>query len=85
MIDHYQMAEEEEEDCDCPICTEPFDDTDKLFFPCKCGFQICLWCFDKVKASDGRCPACRAEYDEGNFTYVKPSEEYVFSIYTYVH
>lgn len=30
---------------DCPLCCNPFDATDKHFRPCKCGYQICAWCW----------------------------------------
>ena len=40
--------EEEEEDDECPLCMEPFDATDREFAPCKCGYKICLWCWDNL-------------------------------------
>ena len=34
--------------------------TDKNFRPCKCGYQICLFCYNKIKDNhNGACPACR--------------------------
>ena len=30
------------------------------FKPCRCGFQVCVWCHSKL---DGRCPHCRRNYD----------------------
>ncbi|RYG50546.1 hypothetical protein EON66_11730 [archaeon] len=27
-------------DEECPVCCEPFDDADKCFLPCPCGFQV---------------------------------------------
>jgi len=39
--------EEEEEEC-CPLCMEPFDQTDLDFTPCKCGYKICLYCWNNL-------------------------------------
>ena len=34
--------------------------TDRNFRPCKCGYQICLFCYNKIKDNhNGACPACR--------------------------
>lgn len=40
-------ADEDDNDTgeDCPLCCNPFDATDKHFRPCKCGYQICAWCW----------------------------------------
>ncbi|XP_021760073.1 uncharacterized protein LOC110724883 [Chenopodium quinoa] len=50
----------------CPICCEDFDVTDLSFFPCPCGFQLCLFCHNKILEVDGRCPGCRKQYDSVN-------------------
>ena len=42
-----ELVEEEEEE-ECPLCMEPFDATDREFHPCKCGYKICLWCWDSL-------------------------------------
>ena len=48
----------------CPLCTEEMDITDRSFRPCKCGYQICLWCYNNIMENlGGRCPACRGPYD----------------------
>jgi hypothetical protein len=50
----------------CPICCEAVDQTDKAFFPCPCGFQPCMFCYNKiVEIGDARCPACRRTYGAG--------------------
>ena len=37
--------------------------TDKNFRPCKCGYQICLFCYNKIKDNhNGACPACRCAW-----------------------
>lgn len=51
-------------DYTCPLCMEEMDDTDRKFFPCKCRYQICLWCFYHVRDQlDNKCPACRQQYE----------------------
>mmetsp|Transcript_2936 Transcript_2936/g.6907 ORF Transcript_2936/g.6907 Transcript_2936/m.6907 type:complete len:90 (+) Transcript_2936:186-455(+) len=69
----------EADDC-CPLCMEDMDVTDKNFRPCKCGYQICLFCYRHIKDDlNGLCPACRTPYDEANVTFVTPDpQEYVF-------
>lgn len=52
----------------CPLCMEAMDETDQQFFPCTCGYQICLYCFNRVKeAQNNQCPACRTPYVESNY------------------
>ena len=71
------LAEEEE----CPLCCTALDATDRRFKPCACGYQLCAWCWhqlmEQANAADkvGRCPACRAEYDERSIRFDAPSEE----------
>ena len=66
-----------EEDWDCPLCMEEMDLSDKNFRPCPCGYQVCRFCWHKIR-EDGnqRCPACRKTYneEEAEFTPV-PQEE----------
>lgn len=47
----------------CPICCEDFDVTDLSFLPCPCGFQLCLFCHQRILEVDSRCPGCRHQYD----------------------
>ncbi|PJP10022.1 CCR4-NOT core ubiquitin-protein ligase subunit MOT2 [Saccharomyces cerevisiae] len=68
---------EDEEDY-CPLCIEPMDITDKNFFPCPCGYQICQFCYNNIRQNpelNGRCPACRRKYDDENVRYVTLSPE----------
>ncbi|KAH8929191.1 hypothetical protein BT69DRAFT_281840 [Atractiella rhizophila] len=52
-------------DMDCPLCLEEMDLSDLTFRPCPCGYQICRFCWHNIKENlNGRCPACRREYDE---------------------
>ncbi|CAE6075237.1 unnamed protein product [Arabidopsis arenosa] len=54
----------------CPLCAEEMDLTDQQLKPCKCGYQICVWCWHHIMdmaekdQSEGRCPACRTPYDK---------------------
>ncbi|KAG8052991.1 hypothetical protein GUJ93_ZPchr0001g30399 [Zizania palustris] len=54
----------------CPLCTEEMDLTDKQLKPCKCGYEICLYCWHQIMEMDQkeecgrRCPACRAIYNK---------------------
>ncbi|KAK2663862.1 hypothetical protein Ddye_002436 [Dipteronia dyeriana] len=47
----------------CPICYEDLDLTDSSFFPCLCGFRLCLFCHKRILEEDGRCPGCRKPYE----------------------
>ncbi|XP_017424938.1 uncharacterized protein LOC108333933 isoform X1 [Vigna angularis] len=54
----------------CPLCAEEMDLTDQQLKPCKCGYEICVWCWHHIldmaekDATEGRCPACRSAYDK---------------------
>ncbi|KAK8451516.1 hypothetical protein SEVIR_6G225500v4 [Setaria viridis] len=46
------------------------DITDQQLKPCKCGYDICVWCWHHIidmaekEETEGRCPACRTRYDK---------------------
>ncbi|ONM20296.1 RNA binding (RRM/RBD/RNP motifs) family protein [Zea mays] len=54
----------------CPLCAEEMDTTDQQLKPCKCGYDICVWCWHHIidmaekEETVGRCPACRTCYDK---------------------
>ncbi|KAH9661067.1 RNA binding (RRM/RBD/RNP motifs) family protein [Citrus sinensis] len=54
----------------CPLCAEEMDLTDQQLKPCKCGYEICVWCWHHImdmaekEETEGRCPACRSPYDK---------------------
>ncbi|GMH12538.1 hypothetical protein Nepgr_014379 [Nepenthes gracilis] len=54
----------------CPLCAEDMDLTDQQLKPCRCGYEICVWCWHHIMdmaekdETGGRCPACRAPYDK---------------------
>ncbi|KAK1270275.1 hypothetical protein QJS04_geneDACA016185 [Acorus gramineus] len=60
----------DEGDRTCPLCMEEMDLTDQQLKPCKCGYEICVWCWHHIidmaekDDSEGRCPACRSPYDK---------------------
>eukprot|EP00850_Spirogloea_muscicola_P026403 SM007115S21258 [mRNA] locus=s7115:25:682:- [translate_table: standard] len=58
---------------------EEMDVTDRRFQPCRCGYQICLWCWHQLMelaakdSAEGRCPACRAPYDRDKIVAAAPT------------
>lgn len=49
----------------CPLCCEEMDVSDRQFYPCKCGYQVCMWCWHRIKEQEtGLCPACRTPYGD---------------------
>ncbi|KAK8288128.1 hypothetical protein V6Z12_D07G105200 [Gossypium hirsutum] len=54
----------------CPLCAEEMDLTDQQLKPCRCGYEICVWCWHHIMDmaekddTEGRCPACRSAYDK---------------------
>ncbi|KAG8390660.1 hypothetical protein BUALT_Bualt01G0106700 [Buddleja alternifolia] len=64
------MTSNNEEEKRCPLCAEEMDWTDQQFNPCKCGYQVCVWCWHQIidmaekDESEGRCPACRTIYEK---------------------
>ncbi|XP_042475680.1 uncharacterized protein LOC122057592 isoform X2 [Macadamia integrifolia] len=62
------MSDEAEKTC--PLCAEEMDLTDQQLKPCKCGYEICVWCWHHIMdmaekdEAEGKCPACRTAYDK---------------------
>ncbi|XP_047973962.1 uncharacterized protein LOC125216318 isoform X1 [Salvia hispanica] len=60
----------DEGDKTCPLCAEEMDLTDQQLKPCKCGYEICVWCWNHIMdmaekdETEGRCPACRTPYNK---------------------
>ena len=49
----------------CPLCMEPLEIDDLNFYPCTCGYQICRFCWHRIRTDEnGLCPACRKAYSE---------------------
>ncbi|KAI0212990.1 CCR4-NOT transcription complex subunit 4 [Lamellibrachia satsuma] len=54
-----------EEQTECPLCMEPLELDDINFYPCTCGYQICRFCWHRIRTDEnGLCPACRKQYPE---------------------
>lgn len=50
---------------ECPLCMDPLELDDISFFPCTCGYQICRFCWHRIRTDEnGLCPACRRSYTE---------------------
>lgn len=72
-----EKSEEMEKTVDCPLCLEPLELDDKNFFPCACGYQVCRFCWHRIRTNEnGLCPACRRLYPENpaNFQPLTPEE-----------
>jgi len=55
----------EDLDEECPLCMEPLEIDDLNFYPCTCGYQICRFCWHRIRTDEnGLCPACRKAYSE---------------------
>lgn len=55
----------DEQNTECPLCMEPLEMDDINFFPCTCGYQICRFCWHRIRTDEnGLCPACRKQYPE---------------------
>lgn len=55
-----RSPEVKEDPMECPLCMEPLEIDDVNFFPCTCGYQICRFCWHRIRTDEnGLCPACR--------------------------
>jgi hypothetical protein len=67
-----------EEQVECPLCMEPLEVDDLNFFPCTCGYQICRFCWHRIRTDEnGLCPACRKAYSEDPADFTPLSQEQV--------
>lgn len=49
----------------CPLCLEDMHYSDSTFKPCPCGYQICRFCWHRIREEENeRCPACRRIYQD---------------------
>lgn len=61
----YKMSSDDQSDKECPLCMEAFDIDDIKFYPCSCQYQICRFCWHRIRTNEnGLCPACRQSYPE---------------------
>lgn len=56
----------------CPLCISDLNETERNFYPCPCGYQICSFCFDTIINSTKLCPSCRRKYDDNAIDRVGP-------------
>ncbi|XP_030025237.2 putative uncharacterized protein DDB_G0293878 isoform X2 [Manduca sexta] len=72
-----------EEQVECPLCMEPLEVDDLHFYPCTCGYQICRFCWNRIREGEnGLCPACRKAYPENPADFIPLSQEQVAAIKT---
>ncbi|KAK0398190.1 hypothetical protein QR680_002466 [Steinernema hermaphroditum] len=59
------MSTDDQSDRQCPLCMEALELDDLNFYPCKCEYQICWFCWHRIRTDEnGLCPACRQPYSE---------------------
>lgn len=60
----------------CPLCLELLDLEDINFYPCKCGYQVCRFCWHRIRETEnGLCPQCRRQYSEHPVTFKPLTQE----------
>ncbi|CAB3409830.1 unnamed protein product [Caenorhabditis bovis] len=58
-------SSDDHSDKECPLCMEVLELDDIDFYPCKCEYQICRFCWHRIRTDEnGLCPACRQPYPE---------------------
>ncbi|CAJ0574815.1 unnamed protein product, partial [Mesorhabditis spiculigera] len=58
-------SSDDQSDKECPLCMEVLELDDLDFYPCKCEYQICRFCWHRIRNDEnGLCPACRQPYPE---------------------
>ncbi|GMT24378.1 hypothetical protein PFISCL1PPCAC_15675 [Pristionchus fissidentatus] len=58
-------SSDDQSDKECPLCMEQLEIDDWNFYPCKCEYQICRFCWHRLRTDEnGLCPACRQPYPE---------------------
>nr|XP_033813770.1 CCR4-NOT transcription complex subunit 4 isoform X5 [Geotrypetes seraphini] len=76
-----RSPEVKEDPVECPLCMEPLEIDDINFFPCTCGYQICRFCWHRIRTDEnGLCPACRKPYPEDPAVYKPLSQEELLRI-----
>jgi CCR4-NOT transcription complex subunit 4 len=76
-----KMSSATDELPECPLCMEVFELDDINFFPCTCGYQICRFCWHRLRTDEnGLCPACRKSYPEDPAQFKPLTDEEVHKI-----
>uniref|UniRef100_A0A034W610 CCR4-NOT transcription complex subunit 4 n=2 Tax=Endopterygota TaxID=33392 RepID=A0A034W610_BACDO len=69
-----------EDSVECPLCMEPLEVDDLNFFPCTCGYQICRFCWHRIRTDENKlCPACRKEYTENPADFTPLTQEQILA------
>ncbi|XP_050408018.1 CCR4-NOT transcription complex subunit 4 [Patella vulgata] len=70
-----------EEQVECPLCMELLEIDDINFYPCTCGYQICRFCWHRIRTDEnGLCPACRKQYPEDPAEFKPLTEDILLKI-----
>ncbi|ESO95296.1 hypothetical protein LOTGIDRAFT_117139, partial [Lottia gigantea] len=65
----------------CPLCMELLEIDDINFYPCTCGYQICRFCWHRIRTDEnGLCPACRKQYPEDPAEFKPLTEDILLKI-----
>ncbi|XP_059618238.1 uncharacterized protein DDB_G0283357 [Phlebotomus argentipes] len=66
---------------ECPLCMEALEVDDLNFFPCTCGYQICRFCWHRIRTDENElCPACRKAYSENPADFTPLSQEQIAAL-----
>jgi CCR4-NOT transcription complex subunit 4 len=66
---------------ECPLCMEPLEVDDLNFYPCTCGYQICRFCWHRIRTDENElCPACRKAYPENPADFTPLSQEQISAL-----
>ncbi|XP_067647294.1 myb-like protein I [Eurosta solidaginis] len=72
--------ENNEDIVECPLCMEPLEVDDLNFYPCTCGYQICRFCWHRIRTDENKlCPACRKEYTENPADFTPLTQEQILA------
>uniref|UniRef100_U5EUH9 CCR4-NOT transcription complex subunit 4 n=1 Tax=Corethrella appendiculata TaxID=1370023 RepID=U5EUH9_9DIPT len=72
------MNHSSDEQVECPLCMEPLEVDDLNFYPCTCGYQICRFCWHRIRTDENElCPACRKAYPENPADFKPLSQEQI--------
>lgn len=72
------MSNSNDDTVECPLCMEPLEVDDLNFYPCTCGYQICRFCWHRIRTDENElCPACRKAYPENPADFTPLSQEQV--------
>lgn len=70
------MSNSADEVVECPLCMEPLEVDDLNFYPCTCGYQICRFCWHRIRTDENElCPACRKAYPENPADFTPLTQE----------